>query len=164
MSEQPPQDPLRPAWPQPPGRGPRKRFPPSAVAIALVAAAIIALIVTLGATQHDSTGSTAAPAAAPPSSSALASAPSAAASPAPCTTHACVVEDAKGLVGDVAKDESVLTAMSCYESTVKNPDPGVYTVHCLATYSDGSQWDGIASVLISKGQLTWEPTELVSGG
>jgi len=64
-------------------------------------------------------------------------------------------------VGGVAKDESVMTALTCYPSTVRNPDPGIYTVSCLATYSDGSQWDGIASVLLSQNQVTWQATEQV---
>lgn len=65
------------------------------------------------------------------------------------------------LVGAVAKDESVITALSCTGS-VKNPDPGVYTVSCVATYSDGSKWDGPASVLTSQNKATWEPTQDVS--
>lgn len=85
---------------------------------------------------------------------------SSSASAPPCTTHACVIEDAKSsLVGGVAKDESVMTALTCYSSTVKNPDPGIYTVQCRASYSDGSEWDGIASVLLSQSKVTWEPTE-----
>lgn len=79
----------------------------------------------------------------------------------PCTSNSCIVQEAKqSLVGDVAKDESVITALSCTQSSVKNPDPGVYTASCLATYSDGSQWNGIASVLISQNKVTWEPTEM----
>jgi Protein of unknown function (DUF2510) len=82
-----------------------------------------------------------------------------------CTTASCIVTDAKqSLVGVVAKDESVITALSCKQSTVKNPDPGVWTVQCTATYSDGSEWDGIASVLMSQNKVTWEPTSIVSGG
>lgn len=146
MNEQPPQ-------------GPRKHRRTAAWTVFAGAAGLIALIVILGVTGHDSPASTAAPPQAAPSSSALAAPPSPAASQEPCTTHSCIVADAKGLVGSVAKDESVLTAMSCYSSTVKHAAPGVWTVHCLATYSDGSQWDGIASVLISANRVTWEPTQ-----
>ena len=54
-----------------------------------------------------------------------------------------------------------MTGLHCYQSSVKNPDPGIYTVSCLATYSDGSEWDGIASVLLSQSKVTWEPTQEV---
>jgi len=108
-----------------------------------------------------STPASSAPPAAAPSSSALAAPPSPAASPAPCTSHACIVYDAQGLVGAIAKDESVLTKMDCYQSTVKHAAPGIWTVSCLATYSDGSQWDGIATVLLTSGQVTWEAIEQV---
>lgn len=95
--------------------------------------------------------------AAQPSTPALA-APSDTSSPPPCTTHACIVADAKQLVGSVAKDESVITAMNCRQSSVHHAGPGIWTVSCTATYSDGSQVGGIATVLLSTGQLTWEPT------
>jgi hypothetical protein len=68
------------------------------------------------------------------------------------------VDDAKQLVGSVAKDESVITAMNCHESTVKHAAPGIWTVDCTATYSDGTQVGGIATVLLSQGKITWEPT------
>ena len=81
-----------------------------------------------------------------------------------CTSNSCITQDAKqSLTRAVAKDESVITGLSCNASTVKNPDSGVYTVSCLATYSDGSEWDGIASVLISQNKSTWEPTQEVTG-
>jgi len=66
------------------------------------------------------------------------------------------VDDAKQLVGNTASDGSVITKMSCDQSTVRHAAPGVWTVHCTATYSDGSQWDGIASVLLSKSQVSWQ--------
>lgn len=161
---QPPQDPLRPQWPQQPGsKGPRKHWSGrriAAVAVIAGAALFATFLVIVGAIAGSGSGSTAGAPLAASSSSALAAPPSTAASQAPCTTHACIVADAKSsLIGDVAKDESVLTALTCYSSTVRNPDPGVWTVHCLATYSDGTQWDGIASVLISKGRVTWEATQ-----
>lgn len=111
------------------------------------------------------------PEAATPSDSALAStaqqvaAPVAAPSPTgPCTTNGCIITDAKTMVGDVAKDESVLTKMTCKQSTVKQPTPGVYTVHCTSTYSDGSVYAGVASVLILQDKVAWEPTETISYG
>jgi hypothetical protein len=127
----------------------------------LIATTAIALAVTACASAGS--GSAAgAPSGGSPSASALAAAPSATASAAPCTSHACIVEDAKSaLVGGVAKDESVMTALTCYSTSVKNPDPDIYTVSCVATYSDGSEWDGIASVLLSQSKVTWEPTQQV---
>ena len=41
---------------------------------------------------------------------------------------------------------------------------GTYTVDCAVTYSDGSVWDGIASVLTGSGDIDWEPTSVVSAG
>lgn len=124
-------------------------------------AAALAILATAGCASLSSSSSSPAgtpSAAGAPSASALA-APSATASPPPCTTHACIVQDAKQtLVGAVAKDESVITAMSCRESTVKHAAPGIWTVDCTATYSDGSQVGGIATVLLSQGKVTWEPT------
>ena len=131
----------------------------SALIAAVVTAAAIAATAGCG-----SFGSTAAAGGAPSSSSVPSSAPSAEASSAPCTTKACIVEDAKGMVGTVAKDESVLTKLSCRKSTVKQPTPGVYTVRCTATYSDGSVYAGIASVLISQGKVTWEATSAIDYG
>ena len=98
------------------------------------------------------------PSSAAGSPSALAAAPSATPSPQPCTSHSCIIDDAKQLVGSVAKDESVITAMSCEESTVKHLAPGIWSVRCTATYSDGSQVAGIATVLLEQGKITWEPT------
>jgi len=109
--------------------------------------------------------SSTAPAAAP-SSSALAAPPAPTPDPSPsevdCTSHSCIVQDAKSaLVGAIAKDESVMTALSCQSSTVKHLGPGIWSVHCTATYSDGSVWDGIATVLLGQSQVTWEATEEV---
>jgi len=108
--------------------------------------------------------SSTAPAAAP-SSSALAAPPAPTPDPSPsevdCTSHACIISDARSLIGGVAKDESVMTAMSCQDSTVKHLGPGIWSVRCAATYSDGSVWDGIATVLLTSSQVTWEATEQV---
>ena len=122
----------------------------------LIAAAVISVLLVAGCGGVRTAPFSASGPAGPPSSSALASAP-------PCTTHACIVADAKQLVGTVAADESVITSMTCYVSTVRNPAPGVWTVSCVAGYSDGTQADGIASVLVSQSKITWEPTGIVSG-
>jgi hypothetical protein len=86
------------------------------------------------------------------------------ASSGPCTTHACITSDAEGLKGTVAKDNSVMTKVTCKASTVRQVVSGTYTVHCTITYSDGSVWGGIASVLTGKGDVDWEPTKMVSEG
>ena len=129
--------------------------------------ALLILVSALALTGCASTTTTtvrapsSAPPAAAPSASALAAAPSATPSPSEvaCTTHSCIVDDAKQLVGSVAKDESVITAMDCRSSTVKHAAPGIWTVSCTATYSDGSQVAGIATVLLSQSKITWEPTD-----
>ena len=81
-----------------------------------------------------------------------------------CTTNACIASDAEGLKGTVAKDNSVMTKVTCRASTVKQVVSGTYTVDCAVTYSDGSVWDGIASVLTGSGDIDWEPTSMVSAG
>lgn len=81
-----------------------------------------------------------------------------------CTTNACIASDAEGLKGTVAKDNSVMTKVACRASTVKQVVSGTYTVDCTVTYSDGSVWDGIASVLTGSGDIDWEPTSMISAG
>ncbi len=130
-----------------------------AASMALGLALVLGIIFFIGVAvaNNGSTGS-GSPAAGPPSASA-------AASSAPCTTASCIITDAKqALVGGVAKDESVMTALSCRKFTVKNPDPGVWTVQCTATYSDASVYAGIASVLLSQNKATWEPTNVINDG
>jgi hypothetical protein len=125
-----------------------------------VLAAALALSGCAAAASSPAAGTPASSPSAAGSPSAAAAQPSASAPP--CTTHSCIVADAKSaLVGQVAKDESVVTRLTCYSTSVRNPDPGIYTVNCVASYSDGSQWDGVASVLLAKGQVTWEATEEV---
>jgi len=93
------------------------------------------------------------------------SAPAAAASSGPCTTKACIVTDAKQLKGTVAKDNAVMTKVTCRKPTVKQVTPGTYTVHCTVTYSDGMVARGIASVLTAgQGEVDWEPTTIVDYG
>ncbi len=147
-----------------------RRHAPLALLLIAAALALTALTGCAGTT----TTTVRTPASAPAASAAAAGSPSSAAgspstaagspsaSAAPCTTHACIAQDAQGLIGGVAKDESVMTALSCQESTVKHLGPGIWSVRCLATYSDGAQWDGIATVLLSSSQVTWEPTQQVS--
>lgn len=135
-----------------------------------IVAPLIASAITIAALAGcASTGGTTAATGAQPSavpSSAPSSEPSAAAAPssAPCTTRACIVADAKTLVGSVDKGNAVLTKMSCRKSTAKKVAPGVYTVHCNASYSDGGIWAGIASVLLEQGKVTWEATSAIRYG
>src|SRR5262249_23504810 len=77
---------------------------------------------------------------------------------------ACIVTDAKGLNGTVPQANSLMTGVTCKQSTVKQVVPGTYTVHCTITYSDGAVWRGIASVLTKSGGVEWEPTSASSGG
>jgi hypothetical protein len=118
--------------------------------IALLATATVAGCGT------QSAGTTTA-AAGPPSSSAPAPAPS----PTQiCTTRACIVQDAEqGLIGDVAKDESVLTKMKCKPSTVRHNAGNTWTVACVATFSDGSKSDGYVNLLPGQSKITFEPTD-----
>jgi hypothetical protein len=81
-----------------------------------------------------------------------------------CTTNSCIAADAETLKGTVAKDNSVMTKVTCREVTVKQVVSGTYTVHCTATYSDGSVWGGIASVLTAQGNIEWEATNMISQG
>lgn len=127
---------------------------------ALIALAAVGL--TAGCGSASTTTETGAPSSEP--SAAASSAPVAAASSAPCTTKACIVTDAKQLKGTVAKDNAVMTKVTCKSSTVKQVVPGTYTVHCTITYSDGQIWRGIASVLTGKGEVDWEPTSVISYG
>jgi uncharacterized protein YceK len=127
---------------------------------ALIALAVIAAVLS----GCGSLGSTTA-AGQPSGGAGSPSAPAAAASSAPCTTKACIVTDAGGLKGTVAKDNSVMTKVTCKKSTVKQVVSGTYTVHCTATYSDGMVADGIASVLTAgTGSVDWEPTDIISDG
>lgn len=119
------------------------------IATAAITAATLAGCGSLGTTAAG-TPSSEPPAAAPASS-------------APCTTKACIVTDAEGLKGTVAKDNAVMTRVACKASTVKQVVAGTYTVRCTVTYSDGMVARGIASVLTGTGEVDWEPTAIVSG-
>jgi hypothetical protein len=129
---------------------------------AIAAIPLAALLV--GCASTGSTGAT-------PSDSALASTAQQVAQPVasptptgPCLTKTCITEDAEqGLTGLAAKDNSVITKVKCKSSTVKQPINGTYTVHCTAAYSDGDKWGGIASLLIKKEQILWEPTQYLAG-
>ena len=81
-----------------------------------------------------------------------------------CTTASCIVSDAEGLKGTVAKDNSVMTGVACNASTVRQVVSGTWTVHCTVTYSDGAKWAGLASILTGSGDVEWEPTSMVSAG
>lgn len=64
----------------------------------------------------------------------------------------------------MAKDNSVMTKVTCQKSTVKQVVSGTYTVRCTVTYSDGAVWGGIASVLTGTGAVDWEATKMISQG
>jgi hypothetical protein len=57
-----------------------------------------------------------------------------------------------------------MTKVTCRTSTAKQVVSGTYTVNCTVTYSDGSVWNGIASVLTVSGDIDWEPTSMVTAG
>jgi hypothetical protein len=160
------QDPVSPGSPQsstshcyPPG----KEHPVNLRPALLLAAALAALALT-GCASTGTSGPPAVASTIPGVTPAAASSePSAVASSGPCLTKACIVSEVKqSLVGGVAKDESVMTKMTCVKSTVKQPTPGVYTVRCTATYSDGTVYTGIASLLTATSRVTWEPTGEIS--
>lgn len=137
----------------------RKIFGLIVIATAVISAIFIAL-------SHTSSGSRTTDAGPPSSapSSQPSSAPVAVASSGPCLTRACIVTDAKGLKGTVAKDNAVMTKVACKKSTVRQVVDGTYTVRCTITYSDGLVARGIASVLTGTGEVDWEPTTIVSEG
>ena len=96
------------------------------------------------------------------SPSSAAGAPSAAAgspSSAPCLTHACIVQIAEqSMVGTTAKDGSVITKAVCYKSTVQySSAANTYTVSCDITYTDGSTWHGLVTLLENSDQVSWQP-------
>jgi len=130
---------------------------------------LIALVIAIaGCASTGSSSPVTAAAAGSPSAVVATSAPPPAPSAEPsstlCTTHACIAEDAEQLKGTAAKDNSIMTKVACYKSTAKEVVSGEYTVHCEATYSDDSVWDGIATVQVSKGNVLWEPTQAISYG
>lgn len=142
----------------------RRQRSESVMRYAAIAAVILAcgLAVGCGSASRSSSVSDTSPTSSPVSASqtqAQAAPSSAAASPSGevCYTHSCIVSDAEQMTGTTASDGSVITKMSCDVSTVRHAAPGVFTVGCTATYTDGSQWYGIVSVLTSKSQLSWQP-------
>ena len=119
----------------------------------LAAAAVLA---AAGCGSAATTTTAAAPPPAPPSSVPAPAPPTA--SDTMCTTRACIVDDAqKGLIGTVAKDESVLTKMACKPSSVRHNPGNTWTVACVATFSDGSQSDGYVNLLPAADKITFEP-------
>lgn len=108
------------------------------------------------------------PPAGSPSAAAAAGSPSAAAgSPSaaapPCTTHACIASDAEqSMVGTAAKDGSVVTKTVCFKSSVRHNPGDTYTVSCDVTYTDGTVWNGLVTILMDSGQVSWQPESEVS--
>ena len=176
-----PQQPYGQGPPSPPpgarhGQGPRKPWTgrqKAGVGVGIAAAALIALIIGIAATSSPGGSAAGAPsssAGSAPSASALAGQPSsnagepssAAASPsaALCTSHSCIVSDIQqALVGQAAKDGSVITKAVCYKSTVKANPGDTYTASCDVTYSDGEVWSEYATLLAATDQITWEPEQ-----
>lgn len=90
--------------------------------------------------------------------------PSSGAGSTPCTTHACIAQDAQqSEVGTTAEDGSVITKAVCYKSTVKySAGSDTYTVSCQMTYTDGSVWSGLVTLLMASNQVSWQPQYQVS--
>ena len=101
------------------------------------------------------------PSSAAGSPSAAAGSPSA--SSVPCTTHSCIVTDAEqSMVGTSAKDGSVVTKATCFKSSVKSNPGDTYTVSCNITYTDGTVWNGLVTLLLASDQVSWQPESEVS--
>lgn len=106
----------------------------------LIAAAIMALAGCASA------GSTTAAGTPPPS---VFTQPTA--SSGPCLTKACIASGMeRSLPGIVDTDGSVLTKAVCKAATVKHNAGGSYTVTCVATYTDGTEWRGYGTLLHDK--------------
>jgi hypothetical protein len=87
--------------------------------------------------------------------------PASPASAPPCTTDACIVTDIKGLVGTVAKDDSVMTKVTCKTGSVSRKAAGVWTATCTVTYSDGDVAKGIGTVDETQDEVTFEPASVI---
>ena len=66
------------------------------------------------------------------------------------------------MVGTTAKDGSVVTKADCYKSTVQANPGDTYTVSCDITYTDGSVWNGLVTLLLASDQISWQPQSEVS--
>jgi hypothetical protein len=129
-------------------------------ASALIASTGLAAIATLsGCASQGNAGAVVTPASAP--------APVADPTPDPapstsaaCTTNACIASGLqKSLIGLVAKDNSVITAATCYKRTVKHNAGNTWTAECHVTYSDDSVYSGYATYDVAKNEVPWEPSE-----
>lgn len=75
-----------------------------------------------------------------------------------CTTNACIARGIAGsLTGVIAKDESVMTHVSCKAASVKRNPDGSWTADCTVDYSDGSVWDGFGNYVPAKDRVTFQP-------
>jgi hypothetical protein len=140
----------------------------------LIATTAIALAVTgcAGAGSSSAggppppTGSAGSPSSAAAQPSSAAGEPSSAVgspSAPPCTTHSCIAQDAEqSMVGTAAKDGSVVTKADCYRSTVTANAGDTYTVSCDITYTDGTVWNGLVTLLMASNQVSWQPESEVS--
>ena len=82
---------------------------------------------------------------------------------AECTSHSCLTQEAElTLPGTQAQDGSVITKATCLQSSVKHSAPGIFTVSCEATYTDGSVWQGLATIQPAADQFSRQPQYQVS--
>ena len=155
----------------------------AAAGIAVSAAALVATLIGIGVGGTTGSGQAAGSAAAAASSAAPSSdagspssnvgsaqpssdagaEPSSSAGGSDCTSHACIVQEAEQWeVGQQAKDGSVVTKAVCYESTVTANAGDTYTVSCDLTYTDGTVWAGLVTILEASNQVSWQPESEVS--
>lgn len=66
------------------------------------------------------------------------------------------------MVGTTAKDGSVVTKAVCFKSTVQANPADTYTVSCDITYTDGTVWNGLVTLLLASDQVSWQPESEVS--
>ncbi len=66
-------------------------------------------------------------------------------------------------VGTAVKDGAVITKAVCYKSTVTySAGSDTYTVSCDMTFSDGTVWNGLVTLLMASSQVSWQPQYQVS--
>jgi hypothetical protein len=88
--------------------------------------------------------------------------PAASPSATVCASTSCAIATIQqSLVGVVAKDNSVMTAVKCKPSSLKENAGDTWTAQCTVTYSDGAQWSGYGNMVPAKDSVTFEPEEQV---
>jgi hypothetical protein len=120
--------------------------------------AVVVIGIVISVLSHTSSGGN--------GSTNVAGSPSAAAgspSAPPCTTNACIADDIQhGLVGAVAKDNAVITKVTCKASTVKGNAGSTWTASCKVTESDGSVSTGFGNLVMSTDSVTYEPQDILN--